>query len=152
MTEMKLPERKRDEKTVKLLKKLRENLFSNNISYARVAAFRLSWLQEDGLAILQEILFGNYPRTAKKAAAYGMRKMNGRMKKMAMGVLELGLSHRDRTTNAACLKSLQLMRGEITDKEKSHGKFKSGRRKIKAIPHSQDKTLTSLEKKPQPNS
>ena len=148
MTEMKLPERERDEKTVKLLKKLRENLFSDNISYARVAAFRLSWLQEDGLAILQEILFGSYPRTAKKAAAYGMRKMNGRMKKMAMEVLELGLSHRDRTTNAACLKSLQLMRGEITNPNNTPGKSQSGKRKIKAIPHHQEKPSTPLEKKP----
>ena len=148
MAEMKLPERERDEKTVKLLKKLRENVFSDNISYARGAAFRLSWMQEDGLAILQEVLFGNYPRTAKKAAAYGMRKMNGRMKKMAMEVLERGLNHRDRTTNAACLKSLQLMRGEITNKNNTQGKFQSGRRKIKAIPPRQDKTVTPLEKKP----
>ena len=109
-------------------------------------------MQEDGLAILQEVLFGNYPRTAKKAAAYGMRKMNGRMKKMAMEVLERGLSHGDRTTNAACLKSLQLMRGESSDNEKSHGKLKSGQRKIKEIPPRQDKTVTPLEKKSRSNS
>ena len=102
--------RQRDEASVALLRKLREKLLSSNISTARVAAFNLSWKQEDGLAILTEILFGNYTRTAKKAAAYGLRRMQGRMKKMALEVLEQGLIHRDRTTKAACIKSLSLMK------------------------------------------
>ena len=105
------PQRQRDEASVELLRKLREKLLSGNISTARVAALNLSWKQEDGLTILTEALFGNYPRTAKKAAAYGLRSMNGRMQKMALEVLEQGLRHRDRTTKAACVKSISLMKG-----------------------------------------
>lgn len=71
---------------------------------------------------------------------------------MAMEVLELGLRHSDRTTNAACLKSLQLMRGEISNKNNTYGNSKSGRRKITAIPHHPDKTVTFIEKKFRPNS
>jgi len=112
----KLPERQRDEATVELLRKLREKLLSDNISTARVAALNLSWKQEDGLAILTEVLFGKYPRTAKKAAAYGLRSMNGRMRKMASEVLGQGLRHRDRTTKAACIKSISLMKGQVSGK------------------------------------
>ncbi len=109
-------QRQRDEASVELLRKLRDKLLSNNISTARVAALNLSWKQEDGLAVLTEALFGNYPRTAKKAAAYGLRSMNGRMQKMASEVLEQGLRHRDRTTKAACVKSISLMKGQVSGK------------------------------------
>ncbi len=101
----------RNEASVELLRKLREKLLSDNISTARLAASNLSWKQEDGLTILTEALFGNYPRTAKKAAAYGLRRMKGRMHKMASEVLEQGLRHRNRTTKAACVKSISLMKG-----------------------------------------
>jgi hypothetical protein len=107
----KSPQRERDEASVELLRKLRGELLSNDITTSRLAAFNLSWKQEDGLAILKEALFGDYPRTAKKAAAYGLRSMKGRMQKMALEVLEQGLKHRDRTTKAACVKSLSLMKG-----------------------------------------
>ncbi len=104
-------QRQRDEASVELLRKLRAKLLSDNISTARLAASNLSWKQEDGLAILTEASFGNHPRTVKKAAAYGLRRMNGRMQKMALEVLEQGLRHRDRTTKAACVKSIALMKG-----------------------------------------
>ena len=116
------PECQRDEATVKLLIKLREKLLSNNISTARLAAFSLSWKQEDGLAILKEALFGDYPRTTKKAAAYGLRSMNGRMQIMGMEVLKQGLKHRDRTTKAACVKSLSLVKAGPSKKTDSGGK------------------------------
>ncbi len=119
------PERQIDAATIELLRKLREKLLSNNISVARVAASNLSWKQEDGLAILTEALFGNYPRTTKKAAAYGLRRMNGRMQKLASEVLEKGLKHRDRTTKAACIKSLALMKGEVPEKKSGYKKFKN---------------------------
>ncbi|MHC4149353.1 MAG: hypothetical protein ACYSR5_07705 [Planctomycetota bacterium] len=112
----KLPERQRDQAAVELLRKLRAKLLSNNISAARVAALNLSWKQEDGLAILTEALFGRYPRTTKKAAAYGLRSMNGRMRKLAADVLQQGLKHRDRTTKAACLKSISLMKAQVSAK------------------------------------
>lgn len=111
-----LTERQRDPEEIELLKKLRVKLFSDNISKARLAAFNLSWKQEDGMAILSEALFGSYERTTKKAAAYGLRSMKGRMTKLAMQVLEKGLTHRDRTTKAACIKSLALMKGETPPK------------------------------------
>jgi hypothetical protein len=99
----------RDEASIAILKNLRDKLLSKNISIARVAASNLAWKQEDGLTILTEALFGDYPRNTKKAAAYGLRRMNGRMQKMAIEVLNKGLKHNDRTTKAACIKSLSLM-------------------------------------------
>lgn len=108
------PEREDKEKTsLDLLRKLREKLFSEHISTARLAAQRLGWLQDDGLTILKEALFGDYSKIVKKAAAYGLRSMRGRMKRAAIEVLQQGLIHRDRTTQAACLKSLQIIHGEI---------------------------------------
>jgi hypothetical protein len=112
------PQRQRTEESIRLLAKLRVKLLSDNISAARVAASNLAWKQEDGLAVLTEVLFGRYPRTAKKAAAYGLRSTNGRMRKMAIEVLEQGLKHRDRTTQAACIKSLELLKGQTSGKEK----------------------------------
>ncbi len=109
-------QRQRSEASVELLRKLKGKLLSDDISTARLAALNLSWKQEDGLAILTEALFGNYPRTAKKAAAYGLRSMNGRMQKMGSEVLEQGLRHRDRTTKAACIKSISLMKGQVSGK------------------------------------
>jgi hypothetical protein len=109
-------ERKRDEATIEKLKQLRQKLMSPDISRARVAGFQLSWLQEDGMAVLQEALFGNYPQTTKRAAAYGMRSMRGRMKTVAVEVLEKGVEHQDRVTQNVSKTSLGLMRGEITIK------------------------------------
>lgn len=129
LDDKKLSQRQRDKATIELLKKLREQLLKGDISDARQAAFNLSWKQEDGLAILTEALFGKYPRTAKKAAAYGLRSMKGRMQKLALEVQEKGLKHRDRTTKAACIKSLSLIKGEGV-KKSGGGKPASGKRKI----------------------
>ncbi len=112
---MKLPERKpsgreKDQAAVALLAQLREKLHSEEISHARKAAFTLSWMQEDGLDILVEALFGSFPRDTKKAAAYGLRSMNGRMRKLAEEALTKGLTHPNRITKDACAKSLQLMK------------------------------------------
>jgi hypothetical protein len=112
---MKLEQRKpsgreKDEAAVVALAQLREKLHSGEISLARKAAFHLSWMQEDGLEILTEALFGSFPRDTKKAAAYGLRSMNGRMRKMAEEALTQGLTHPNRVTKDACAKSLQLMK------------------------------------------
>ena len=112
---MKLEQRKpsgreKDEAAVALLAQLREKLHSGEISLARKAAFNLSWMQEDGLDILVEGLFGSFPRDTKKAAAYGLRSMNGRMCKLAEEALTKGLTHSNRITKDACAKSLQLMK------------------------------------------
>jgi hypothetical protein len=102
--------REKDEASVMLLAQLRAKLHSEEISIARKAAFNLSWMQEDGLDILVEALFGSFPRDTKKAAAYGLRSMNGRMRKLAEEALTKGLAHQNRITKEACAKSLQLMK------------------------------------------
>ncbi len=90
--------REKDEASIELLEKLREQLYSSNISTVRQSAFRLSWMQEDGLDILREALLGDTPRRAKSAAAYGLRKMRGRMRKKAEETLVEGTTSTDRAT------------------------------------------------------
>jgi hypothetical protein len=124
----------KDQASIRLLASLREKLLSGNISKARSAAHHLSWLQEDGLAILKEALFGNVPRTTKQAAAYGLRKVKGRMTKLALEVLEQGLQHQDRTTREACAKSLALMKGETPRKRPSGPRHMQGSQKIREVP------------------
>jgi hypothetical protein len=152
-------ERERDPATIEKLKLLRQKLMSDNISYARVAAFQLSWLQEDGMAVLQEALFGNYPQTAKKAAAYGIRSMRGRMKKVAVEVLEKGIAHQDKLT-----REVSLLRGEIVikppkRKPKPRGKRPQGqkphssrsKRQIRSVPSEPNGNLKTYRPKPHPN-
>jgi hypothetical protein len=131
--EQKSSAQEKDEASIELLRQLTRKLCSSDISTARQAAFNMSWMQEDGLAILTETLLGNYSRTTKKAAAYGLRSMKGRMRKMASEVLEQGLKHRDRTTKAACVKALFLMKGGTGKKGGSHSKPKSGKQRIQGI-------------------
>ena len=118
---------------VELLEELKKKLYTDNIATARVAAHKLSWMQEDGLAILREALFGSHPRTVKKAAAYGLRSMKGRMKKLASEVLEGGLKHRNPTTKAVCEKALFLMKGGVPEKAGSRSKSNSNRRRIQEM-------------------
>ena len=150
-------ERIRDEATIEKLKQLRQKLMSPDISHARVAGFQLSWLQEDGMAVLQEALFGNYPQIAKKAAAYGLRSMRGRMKKAAIEVLEKGIAHRDRTTREVSKTSLGLMRGEIVIKppkrkprphdKRPQSKRPQSKREIRSIPSEPNGNLKSYQPK-----
>lgn len=109
--------REKDEAAVILLAKLREQLYCSNISTIRQSAFNLSWMQEDGLDILREALFGRAPRRTKGAAAYGLRKMRGRMRKLAEAVLVEGLKHPDAKTAEICGNALiVLKRGKGTGK------------------------------------
>jgi len=128
----------KDAAAIEALRQLRERLFSSDISTARLAGFKLSWMQEDGLAILREALFGDYSRTTKKAAAYGLRSMHGRMKRLGEEALTQGLNHRDRITREACTKALALMKGEIVGKTGSGGKGKSGGHRIREIRQRRD--------------
>jgi len=126
--------REKDEAAIELLAKLREKLHSENVSTARLAAFNLSWKQEDGLDILKETLEGRrFSRTAKKAAAYGLRSMKGRMKKMAVDVLKEGQKNSDRTTRAACEKALLIMSGQAPKPSGSGRKPRPKRPDIRAI-------------------
>ncbi len=101
--------REKDEAAIRLLAKLKEQLRSSDASNRRRAAFNISWMQEDGLEILKDALTGNDHITTKNAAAYGLRKMQGRMKKMALDVLNQGLKHRDSSTRQVCRSALQLL-------------------------------------------
>ena len=105
--------REKDEASVKLLERLQEQLGSSDASSRRRAAFNLSWMQEDGLDILKEILLGNVQVTTKNAAAYGLRKMQGRMKKKALEVLKQGLTKHNSSTSEICRNALQLLGHEI---------------------------------------
>jgi len=101
--------REKDEAAVKLLEKLQDQLHSSDASVRRRAAFNLSWMQEDGLEILKGALYGNFHATTKNAAAYGLRKMRGRMKKVALEVLNQGLKRRDKSTREICRNALKLL-------------------------------------------
>ena len=141
--------REKDEAAVEHLSQLRAKLHSEDISTARRAAYNLSWMQEDGLDILKEALVGNFARTAKKAAAYGLRSMHGRMKKMASEVLKQGAKHRDRTIREACEKALLLMEGKAPQKARFPKKPKTGKFNIRGIPgKSQTRTKSARKKAP----
>ena len=105
----KISGRERDEASIKLLEKLQDQLHSSDASSRRRAAFNLSWLQEDGLGILKDALFGSVPVTTKNAAAYGLRKMRGRMKKMALEILKKGLKYPDNSTREVSRHALKLL-------------------------------------------
>ncbi len=104
-----ISDREKQEATIRLLRKLGEQLQSSDASTRRRAAYNLSWMQEDGLAILKGVLCGSFHVTAKNAAAYGLRSMRGRMKKVALEALKLGLKHRDNATKQVCRDALQLL-------------------------------------------
>ncbi len=91
-------------------------MYSSDASKRRTAAYKLSWMQEDGLEILKAVLFSDRPAHTRNAAAYGLRKMRGRMKKMALEVLEQGLKYRDASTREICRNALQLL-GQKVPKE-----------------------------------
>ena len=127
--------REKDEQALRLLEKLREQLYLSNVSVLRRSAFHLSWLQEDGLDILKEALFCSSSRKTKNAAAYGLRKMRGRMKKIAIDVLIEGQSHRDSSTATACKNALMILRQKKRPrKPRSNSKRRTPRFVINELP------------------
>ena len=125
--------REKDEESIRLLERLMEKLYSDNSSVARRAAFNLSWMQEDGLDVLRQILFSDAGRKSKSAAAYGLRNMHGRMKKNARDILEQGLKSSNRNTQKASQNALDLLDGKVSPKftqNKRRNKFK-----IREIPN-----------------
>ncbi len=112
----KLSGREKDEASIRLLKKLREQLYSSDASNRRRAAYKLSWMQEDGLDILKDALFVNCPVPTKNAAAYGLRKMRGRMRKKALELLEQGLKDLNNSTREICRSALQLLGQKVPPK------------------------------------
>jgi len=130
----KLSGREKDEASIRLLEKLRDQLYSSNASNRRQAAFNLSWMQEDGLEILKAALFSNSHITTKNAAAYGLRNMRGRMKKMALEVLQQGLKYRSSDTRSVCKSALLRLEGKPGKKPASKGNAKKSRFEIRDVP------------------
>lgn len=128
--------REKDEATIELLENLREQLYSTNISTVRQSAFHLSWMQEDGLDILREALLGDTPRRTKGAAAYGLRKMRGRMRKKAEETLIEGTTHPDRATAETCRNALIVIKkGKAAPKRPPRPTGKGGGKfEIREIP------------------
>jgi len=123
-------EREEGKSCAELLEKLEEQLCSSNASIRRQAAFSLSWMQEDGLEILKATVFGDYSESTKNAAAYGLRKMRGRMKKQALDVFKKGLKHRSSSTRDVCLHALEMM-GQAGAKPQ---KKKAAKHRIEDVP------------------
>jgi len=136
--------REKDEASIKLLELLREKLYSDDSSTARRAAFNLSWIQEDGLDILKEALFVGSSKRAKNAAVYGMRCMQGRMKKMALNVLEQGLKHRNINVRDACSHAFSMISRRTQGKSPSKGPAPAGRFAITEIPKGTRKAGTQM--------
>lgn len=125
--------REKDEASLRLLEKLQDQLHSQHASGRRQAAFNLSWMQEDGLDILKKALFGDFPITTKNAAAYGLRKMRGRMKKIALEVLREGIEHTNSNTREVCRTALLRLEGKLEQKPVSKGRANKSRFEIKDI-------------------
>jgi hypothetical protein len=143
--------REKDEASIQLLEKLREQLYSSNISTVRQSAFHLSWMQEDGLDILKEALFGDTPRRSKGAAAYGLRKMRGRMRKTAEEVLVEGLSNPDPTTAETCRNALAVLKkGKAAPKRPARPKGK-GKFEIREIPGKERPRRPQPQRRGRPN-
>lgn len=143
--------REKDEASIQLLEKLREQLYSSNISTVRQSAFHLSWMQEDGLDILKEALFGDTPRRSKGAAAYGLRKMRGRMRKRAEELLVEGLSHPDPSTAETCRNALAVLKkGKAAPKRPSRPKGK-GKFEIREIPGKERPRRPQPQRRGRPN-
>lgn len=126
--------REKDEAAIKLLAKLREQLYGTNVSTIRQSAFTLSWMQEDGLEILREALFCDSSWRTKGAAAYGLRKMRGRMRKPAEDVLIEGLKHPNNKTAEICGNALiVLKRGKAPAKRGPRPRIRRGKHPIREI-------------------
>ncbi|OHB59139.1 MAG: hypothetical protein A2173_10770 [Planctomycetes bacterium RBG_13_44_8b] len=126
--------REKNEESIQLLAQLREKLYSEHIGTARRTAFNLSWMQEDGLDTLKEALFGKAARHTKSAAAYGLRKMRGRMEKVALKVLSDGLKHFDRTTAKVCENALIVLRNKTPERLYSKINIQITKIEIKNLP------------------
>jgi len=128
--------REKDEASIQLLEKLREQLYSPNLNVVRQTAYHLSWLQEDGLELLKEALFSNATRRTKNAATYGLRKMRGRMTKPALLLIKAGTASTNSATSQACRNAIDILfnrRPKNTNRHHSQNR-RPNRFEIKDIP------------------
>jgi len=125
--------REKDQAAIRLLAKLREQLYSSHAFTRRRAASRLSWMQEDGFDILKEALLGETPRGTKSAATYGLRKMQGRMKEMALSILQEGLKDKHRETREVCENALFVLAQKVPGRFPVAEKIRGRRLEIREI-------------------
>jgi hypothetical protein len=123
-----------EDSSEELLRQLRDRLYSESISVRRKAGFHLSWMQEDGLEILKQVLFGTCPKKTKNAAAYGLRSMRGRMRKVAFDVLAEGADSSDRETRQVCEHALAIITKKWPQRFAEEVEKRLGRVEIKEIP------------------
>jgi hypothetical protein len=126
--------REKDEESAELLEKLRAKLHCDNISVARRAAYNLSWMQEDGLDVLKEALYSETGRVTKTAAAYGLRNMRGRMRKMAFECLQQGCQYPNRSVRDASERALALLERKKTGQPASTGSARRSKFKVREVP------------------
>ena len=125
------------QESIKLFERLAEKIRSKNPSIARKAALNLSWLQEDGLENLKNALLGDEAHSTKAAAAYGLRKMQGRMKKIARKLLEDGCENQDKDTKQVCenaMRVIQQANKPIAKKAQNQQKKSTPKIPIREIP------------------
>ncbi|MHC4216737.1 MAG: hypothetical protein ACYSWP_25610 [Planctomycetota bacterium] len=125
------------QESIKLFERLTEKIRSENPSIARKTALNLSWLQEDGLEILKNALIGDEPHVTKAAAAYGLRKMQGRMKKIARKLLEDGCNMPDDETKKVCENAIRVINQPpkpIAKQSQNHEKKNTPKIPIREIP------------------
>jgi hypothetical protein len=91
-------------------------------------------MQEDGLDILKEALFSKAARRTKNAAAYGLRRTHGRMKKAASEVLKQGLAHADSNTREVCRDALSLLSEKAQERPPSERPAEGDKLRIREIP------------------
>lgn len=132
-TEKNKPSEEESDGDVKLLEPLKKKLYSDNISTARHAAFRLSWMQEDGFEILKEVLFGDTSRRTKTAATYGLRSMRGRMKQMALELLDEGIEHQDRDVRDICNHAMAVIKQNEEARAVARGDIQPRRMEIREV-------------------
>ena len=136
-----------DEATLRLLADLREKLHCGNMSRARRAAHNLSWMQDAGFDILKDGLLGNSSIGTKISAAYGLRCMRGRMKKMALEVLLQGLQSANDNTRRVCAKTAMLLTKKAKPVSGSHRN--SPPIKIKEITATGNRAASPVNQNPQ---
>ncbi|MFC1652576.1 hypothetical protein ACFL3F_02545 [Planctomycetota bacterium] len=134
LTKRKPSGREIDEESVELLEKLREQLYLSNLTVMRQTAFNLSWMQEDGLEILEEAIFSDSSRKTKVAAAYGLRKMRGRMRKPARDLLEKGAKDTKSGIAFVCKNALSVLDGTHVPRKKSYSRKFKPKFEIRDIP------------------
>ncbi len=125
--------REKDQAAIELLEELRQKLYNENASVARRAAFNLSWMQEDGLEILEEALFSHASRRTKSAACYGLRNMHGRMKKAAAELIRKGSQSSNDGTKDVSITAIGLMERPASEKRKPRKPQRTGRIQIREM-------------------